>query len=224
MVTFACMRYETKSGEQRQKAIPGNNHTALPDHTHQRIDKVQILCKIASLGFSIIADKAALTSYSVVARYLHSFANRVKSRDSLLLYRLFEMAPSRNQLYAVENILACKRVGGKFLYRIRWSGYGAADDTWEEADSFTSAALSHFKRRMIALEKSFLDSKAGAKRRSREQTAKTLVSCKKASVKRTRKPSKAKAKGQKAAARKNNLSSPMGNLRKQQTKGEARTA
>ncbi|KAL8449297.1 hypothetical protein Emed_003178 [Eimeria media] len=77
------------------------------------------------------------------------------------------MAPRSRRLYAVEDILAVKRVKGKFLYRIRWRGYSEADDTWEGAECFTSAARSHFRPRMDALKQLWLRSEANGRKSSK---------------------------------------------------------
>ncbi|KAL8270447.1 hypothetical protein Esti_005676 [Eimeria stiedai] len=81
------------------------------------------------------------------------------------------MAPRSRRLYAVEDILAVKKVKGKFYYRIRWRGYSEADDTWEGAECFTSAARSHFRPRMDALEQLWLQSKANGRRSNKAATA-----------------------------------------------------
>lgn len=76
------------------------------------------------------------------------------------------MPGKKQQLYAVDDILSCKRVQGKFYYRIRWSGYGAADDTWEGRECFTAGSLSHFRPRMQALEQLLRDTAAGRKQQA----------------------------------------------------------
>lgn len=83
------------------------------------------------------------------------------------------MTDKNGELYAVDDVLACKRVGGKFYYRIRWSGYGAADDTWEGKECFTAGSLSHFRPRLNALEQLWLNSSSGS---TRQQNVKSKAS------------------------------------------------
>lgn len=106
------------------------------------------------------------------------------------------MAENKGQLYAVDDILACKRVRGKFYYRIRWSGYGAADDTWEGEECFTAGSLSHFRPRLNALEQLWLDS--GPDRRRRGSTRRSTTSNRR--VRRDKQTTKA-AKGKARAGR-----------------------
>ena len=109
------------------------------------------------------------------------------------------MAANKGQLYAVDDILACKRVRGKFYYRIRWSGYGAADDTWEGEECFTAGSLSHFRPRLNALEQLWLNSGSNRRRRGstrRSPTAHPRVR----SDKKTTKATKGKARGSRRSA------------------------
>lgn len=103
----------------------------------------------------------------------------------LLTFRKANMGDKKGQLYVVDDVLACKRVGGKFYYRIRWSGYGAADDTWEGKECFTAGSLSHFRPRLDALEQLWLNS--GAEKRRKQN----------ASTRQTSAPSRRRARGTK---------------------------
>ncbi|CDI74753.1 hypothetical protein, conserved [Eimeria praecox] len=139
------------------------------------------------------------------------------------------MAEKKGQLYVVDDILACKRVGGKFYYRIRWSGYGAADDTWEGEECFTAGSLSHFRPRLNALEQLWLNSGADKRRgqnasgkrattssRRDAQGPKTGKGRKKAAPAKKSQPTKPK-KAKKGNGNKNTRAKGSGGRQRQQT-------
>ncbi|KAL8441698.1 hypothetical protein Emag_006954 [Eimeria magna] len=138
------------------------------------------------------------------------------------------MAPRSRRLYTVEDILAVKRVKGKFLYRIRWRGYSEADDTWEGAECFTSAARSHFRPRMDALEQLWLrteangrrSSKAAAGRGASGPTAKRRKATTR--IEKAQKTRKAR-NGKGVGARKSSLVSRAKNVKKQAKRGKTRS-
>ena len=43
--------------------------------------------------------------------------------------------------YLVDHIVAKKVQGGVMLYRVRWQGFSAADDTWEPIEHFDGPAI-----------------------------------------------------------------------------------
>ncbi|OWF46651.1 M-phase phosphoprotein 8-like [Mizuhopecten yessoensis] len=45
---------------------------------------------------------------------------------------------SEEELYEVERIMGMSKASGKTLYKVRWRGYGAADDTWEPIENLQS--------------------------------------------------------------------------------------
>ena len=46
---------------------------------------------------------------------------------------------NNKNVYAAEKIVAKKKSRGKMLYKIRWVGYGPADDTWEPFENLSEA-------------------------------------------------------------------------------------
>ena len=46
-------------------------------------------------------------------------------------------AEESEEEYEVEAIVGHREYNGKLVYKIRWKGYGASSDTWEEADSLS---------------------------------------------------------------------------------------
>ena len=106
------------------------------------------------------------------------------------------MTAQKGRLYAVDDVLACKKVRGKFLYRIRWSGYGAADDTWEGEEAFSAGSLSHIRPRLDALEQLWLDSAAEKdKKKGKPKTLTPVLTKKKgAATKPKRAPASSTAK------------------------------
>ena len=53
---------------------------------------------------------------------------------------------SSNELYQVEKIIDDKldKDGVTILYKTRWKGYAAADDTWEPAENVASTGVSYY--------------------------------------------------------------------------------
>ncbi|XP_069130202.1 M-phase phosphoprotein 8-like [Argopecten irradians] len=45
---------------------------------------------------------------------------------------------SEEELYEVERIMGMSKASGKTLYKVRWRGYGATDDTWEPIENLQS--------------------------------------------------------------------------------------
>ncbi|XP_060077475.1 M-phase phosphoprotein 8-like [Ylistrum balloti] len=45
---------------------------------------------------------------------------------------------SEEELYEVERIMGISKASGKTLYKVRWRGYGATDDTWEPIENLQS--------------------------------------------------------------------------------------
>lgn len=44
---------------------------------------------------------------------------------------------NNKNVYAAEKVVAKKKSGGKMLYKVRWCGYGPADDTWEPFENLS---------------------------------------------------------------------------------------
>lgn len=48
----------------------------------------------------------------------------------------------------MKKIVAHRKQGGKKMYKIRWEGYGAKDDTWEDACKFGAEFLETYRQQV----------------------------------------------------------------------------
>ncbi|KAI7873432.1 hypothetical protein K492DRAFT_112542, partial [Lichtheimia hyalospora FSU 10163] len=68
--------------------------------------------------------------------------------EQLKPIKVLEDVPA-DEIYEVEAIVDHKSHKDNFLYRVRWAGYDAEDDTWEPPEHFndTSVITRYWKRR-----------------------------------------------------------------------------
>ena len=69
-----------------------------------------------------------------------------KSKASSSSSKEHQHSISSDELYQVEKIIDDKldKDGVTILYKTRWKGYAAADDTWEPAENVASTGVSYY--------------------------------------------------------------------------------